>query len=1274
MWRQLYISELEGKHVKADLFRVLAKVRLSSNLQLSTPATSKQKCVELGYGLQDCGASENFVAPHFLRKLEKHQLSGKVRAGNMKVATATDNDPESMPRWRVRLHMVLGRFRYTSWFTVFDLGTYDFILGKTFLKDINLRHLIDHEKNVMTIWGKNDIQKDGSQPRQPQELWIVKGLSPEVKQNSLGERGGAQRRQLNGDKVVDNSFEAVAFATLELELLMAEEFEELPEDTRKQALLVYLKRSDDTKAASPAKSELPTVTDPNVIDVLRGKDKLFGTPVGQPPLSREKFHIQLYPDSQPRFKQSYRVSPSEDLELRKQLLTALENNWIDVSSSQWASPVLFVPKKNGKMRMCIDYRGLNSDTVRNRYPLPNMEDLIDSLWQARVFTKLDLSSGYHQMSVDPADRPKTAFSTKYGLFQWNVLPFGLCNAPSAFMRMMNSILEPHMREFVVVYLDDILIFSQTKEQHKAHVEEILQLLLKHQLKLGADKCSWFQSRVEFVGFWIDEKGVHTSDDKVKVINEWPVPQNVTEVKGFLGLTGFYRKFVSDYAELAIPLYDLTKSSTVDGKNLTTSFVWNDDANKAFVELKRRITLAPALMLPRPGQPLLLRCDASGFALGAVLMQLDDDAQERVVAFHSRKFSPAEMRYPAYDRELLAITDSMLHWRVYLHGATTMVYTDHSSIRHVLKQATLTNRQIGYLAKLQEFDFDVKYWPGAKNKLADALSRRADYQPVCCAAEVECQPVVVEVEPQPVMDVEGFKSAYHSDDYFGPVLKVMAAEKGLARSELIAQFGTKVVNRRDLFHVNDGLLFWQIADKPRKICVPQQFVSKVLHDAHDSPVGGHFGAGKTYARLSHVVFIPRLYTVVSKYVRSCSTCLRTKSTKGTFGLLKPLPYEEGRWTRIGIDFITKLPLTTQGNDTIVTIVDHMSKRVHWFPTNEKIDAKDFAVLFFDNYVRYHGLPSRIVSDRDVRFTSTFWRELMGLMKVELTSSSPFHPQTDGAAEKANAVLVGFLRAFVTSQPQWDLLLSLAEFAYNSSVQESIGMTPFELDLGWKPRGPLDVVACVQDVGGRLMTGSGFVAKLQDVMLHAKTMVEKAQLHQEQMANRFRKKHDFESGDLVLLSTAHLPATYANATTEPSNRKLQHKWVGPFKILRMKGENAAELELSPNLGIHPVQNVEYLRKDTSTPHLNEPTPPPLRQTLQGSKIHEVENILDHSVSGTNKAKMKYLVSWKGFAEDHNEWLSEKELKNCDMLLVEYKKKHGIVDPKKIKRIVLRVNGEG
>jgi hypothetical protein len=380
--------------------------------------------------------------------------------------------------------------------------------------------------------------------------------------------------------------------------------------------------------------------------------------------------------------------------------------------------------------MCIDYRAVNRITVKDRYPLPHIEDLFN-------VSKLDLGSGYHQIRIAPGDRQKTAFTTKFGLYEWKVLPFGLANAPSQFMRMMDGLLTPEMRRFVAVYLDDVLIHSHDMAQHITQVHAVLKVLLSHGLRDKESKCEWAQKQVQFCGFTVSVDGIHTQEHKIAVVRDWPQPQDEREVREFLGLTTYYRKFIEHYAHIALPLYEMSRTSPgkhAGGKRgeprnpAYRPFTWTDDCVGAFAALKRAICTAPVLAFPTQDDTFLVHTDASKYAVGAVLSQRQKDGV-KVVGYYSPKLHDPETRYPTYDRKLLAIRDAVLHWKCYLHGAAVpfRVYTHHATLRHILMQPHLTIRQMDALAIVQNYDYTVKHLPGAKNQAADALSRRPDHR-------------------------------------------------------------------------------------------------------------------------------------------------------------------------------------------------------------------------------------------------------------------------------------------------------------------------------------------------------------------------------------------------------------------------------------------------------------------------------------------------------------------------------------------------------------------
>ena len=441
-------------------------------------------------------------------------------------------------------------------------------------------------------------------------------------------------------------------------------------------------------------------------------------PSGLPP-SREVDHkIELIPGSVPPSRPTFRMSATELAELKKQLDELFDAGFIQHSKSPYGAPILFVKKKDGSMRMCVDYRALNNITIKNSYPLPRVDELFDRLQGAKFFSKIDLRSGYHQIRIDPGDIPKTAFRTRYGHFEFLVLPFGLTNAPATFMHLMHQTFRKQLDNFVLVFLDDILIFSKTLEEHEKHVEEVLSILRKEKLYAKESKCEMFQGEVEFLGHRVGHKGIRMMEDKVEAIKEWPTPVKVTDVRSFLGTAGYYHKFIKDFSGLALPLTHLTKNDV--------KFEWGQKQQEAFDSIKAAISTAPVLALPDPSLPFIVHTDASEFAIGAVLMQ-DQGKGEQPIAFLSKKMLDAETRYPVHEQELLAIIHALNSWRHYLSGTKFTIRTDHKSLEWFRTQPRLSGRQSRWIDTLANFDFNIEYMEGKRNVVADGLSRRRDHQ-------------------------------------------------------------------------------------------------------------------------------------------------------------------------------------------------------------------------------------------------------------------------------------------------------------------------------------------------------------------------------------------------------------------------------------------------------------------------------------------------------------------------------------------------------------------
>ncbi|WVZ81255.1 hypothetical protein U9M48_028649 [Paspalum notatum var. saurae] len=425
-----------------------------------------------------------------------------------------------------------------------------------------------------------------------------------------------------------------------------------------------------------------------------------------PPDRDVEFAIELVPSTAPVSRRPYRMALDELKELK------LDKGFIRPSSSPWGCPALFVEKKDqGGKRLCVDYRPLNAVTIKNKYPLPHIDILFDQLAGAKVFSKIDLRSGYYQIKIREEDIPKTAFSTRYGLYEYLVMSFGLTNAPAFFMYMMNSVFMNELDKFVVVFIDDILIYSKSEEEHKEHLRIVLARLREHKLYAKFSKCAFWLKEVSFLGHILSEKGVAVDPSKVKDVLNWKQPETVTEIRSFLGLAGYYRRFIKDFSKTAKPMTSLTKKNA--------KYVWNSNCEEAFQTLKKLLTSAPVLAQPDVTKPFDVYCDASGSGLGCVLMQ-----EGRVIAYASRQLRRHEANYATHDLELAAVVHALKIWRHYLLGNTCHIYTDHKSLKYILTQPELNMRQRRWLELIKDYDLEIHYHPGKANVIADALSHRA----------------------------------------------------------------------------------------------------------------------------------------------------------------------------------------------------------------------------------------------------------------------------------------------------------------------------------------------------------------------------------------------------------------------------------------------------------------------------------------------------------------------------------------------------------------------
>ncbi|GJR12359.1 putative nucleotidyltransferase, ribonuclease H [Tanacetum coccineum] len=467
------------------------------------------------------------------------------------------------------------------------------------------------------------------------------------------------------------------------------------------------------KALKSAKEDEPKLND---ISVVREFKDVFPEDLsGLPPQRQVEFRIDLVPGATPVAKSPYRLAPSEMQELSGQLQELQDKGFIRPSYSPWGAPVLFVKKKDGSLRMCIDYRELNKLTVKNRYPLPRIDDLFDQLQGARYFSKIDLRSGYHQLRVHEDDISKTAFRTRYGHFEFTVMPFGLTNAPAIFMDLMNRVCKPFLDKFVIVFIDDILIYSKTKEDHEVHLGSVLELLRKEKLYAKFSKCEFWLQEVHFLGHVVNQNGIHVDPSKIEAVKNWKTPTTPSEIRSFLGLAGYYRRFIANFSKIVKPLTTLTQKNQ--------KYVWGEEQENAFQTLKNNLCDAPILTLPDGVEDLVVYCDASNQGLGCVLMQ-----RGKVIAYASRQLKIHEKNYTTHDLELGAVVFALKTWRHYLYGTKSVIYTDHKSLQHIFDQKELNMRQRRWIELFSDYECEIRYHPGKANVVADALSRKERLKP------------------------------------------------------------------------------------------------------------------------------------------------------------------------------------------------------------------------------------------------------------------------------------------------------------------------------------------------------------------------------------------------------------------------------------------------------------------------------------------------------------------------------------------------------------------
>ena len=800
----------------------------------------------------------------------------------------------------------------------------------------------------------------------------------------------------------------------------------------------------------------------------------------------------------------------------------LEDGVIERSASEWASPLVIVRKPSGDLRICVDYRKLNEATKGASYPLPNMTETLDRLADAKFFTTIDMVSGYHQIEVAPEDRHKTAFVSPFGLFQYCRLPFGLAGAPGTFQAVVEDMLQVLDTEDVMAYLDDLICFHSGFEEHLKGIGRLLQTIRKAGFKLSGKKCQFASRSVKFLGHVIDKDGIRPQPEKLDIIREWKVPKDEADLRRFLGVCTFWRRFVKDFAHIAVPLHDLLNKS---------EFVWTPQCDSAFKQLKEILCSSVTLKLPDRLGRFIVSCDASDKAVGFVLEQSDASRSRRPVAFGGRKLNKSECNYSTTEKECLALIEALKAYRPYLLGREFDLFMDHESLKWLL---TRTKEHSGrlwrWVDKFREFQCKVHHIAGNKNTVADALSRVQGVKAVA----------------QEAWSLDFVRQQQDSCPTLSQIKSLLMSKASPPESVDNMDIRVFVKEWPNLSVGKDGILRCSSVENSGsgQIIVPRSLTSRVLQMLQDDL--GHFGIAKTSSRVKERFFWPHMTLDIEEWCQNCLPCQRRKNPVPA--RRAPLqPIISSRPGELVTMDIVEYPLSSRCYRYCLVVVDHFTKWLELFPLRDQ-KSETIARKVFDCWIPQHGAPEQIHHDQGKNLTADMIQEICSFFEIWNTQTTPFHPQSDGASERSIGTVNSMLAKIVTEdQRNWDLYIPSTCLAYNTSVHSSTGFTPSFLRFGRELRLPSDLLQPDSRLPSQEFH-SDYATELKSRLMQAfQTASETLKVSnrtQKAYYDRWARANAYQVGDRVLWLD--------KKSRRGRCMKLNRPWTGPWIVIKRLSE--------------------------------------------------------------------------------------------------------------------------
>ena len=898
-----------------------------------------------------------------------------------------------------------------------------------------------------------------------------------------------------------------------------------------------------------------------------------------------------------------KLSPKK-IKIQQELVDKmLQDGQIEHSVSAWSAPTVLVTKKDGTTRFCVDYRRLNARTKKDAFPLPRIDDSLNSLSGQARFSTLDLASGYWQVRLSEDAKPKTAFATHSGLFQFAVMPFGLCNAPATFERLMSQVMRGLHWKLCLVYIDDILVFGNDFESALHSLELVLIRVAEYGLQLKSTKCNLFRTSVPFLGHIVGRAGLECDPNKLSAVANWIPPSTIKGVREFLGFTGYYRRFVPDYSTVAQPLVRLL------GKDC--KFKWTDACQDAFKALRALLIKAPVLAFPKEDLPYIVDTDASDYGIGGVLSQCVEGT-EHVIAYYSKSLNPAQQKYCTTRRELLAVVATLDHFKGYVWGPKFVVRTDHAALVWLKNLKNIQGMLARWLAKLQQFHFDIIHRPGAQHGNADGLSRCPQCERGTCAPNTDSNPSdpeqpyatscigsSLDSELIPLESGETCVAAVMIAQSENSKLITTAqktdSEISIVREWLItgifpariqdftpASYELKAywIGRKSLFLDEDNILWRNRSDAGSRaqLVVPRSLRDTIFNDSHHMTYGGHFGITHTHSKIQLHYFWPGMSDFVKDRISACHKCVVRKSPVNRHQPMGHVPVS-GRFERVAMDLLDVSVISAKGYRYILVVCDYFTKYTEAYPLKDKT-ARSVADALMDIWLPRYGFPLFLHSDQGKEFDNAMIHKLSELLGTVKTQTTPYHPRSNGLVERFNRTLLAMLAMFVSQEhDNWDDLLPF--------MMMTTGFTPYRLVFGDECNLPGNLVHRELRPDPTPGDPGTYASWVQQALCES---YDEVRAQQQRATHRQKRNYDSK-----VVARAFPIGCWTLRYYPPARKnKLCSPWIGPYKIVRTPMEWVVGIQVDADARIVYVHMDDLKRCATPDP---EPSWP---DTARGTSI--------------------------------------------------------------------------